>query len=85
MNRSWHSGLCACCSPSAGEPAPYGKGMATVYDENVRRATQLAPELVAPSKAWTDTLRDITQAAAKELGADPVSAASSQSHDTCLW
>jgi hypothetical protein len=48
--------------------------MATVYDENVRRATQLAPELVTPSQAWTDTLSTITKAVAQELGVDPVSA-----------
>jgi hypothetical protein len=60
--------------PHAGEPAPYGKGMDTVYDEAVRRATQLAPALVTPSPAWTEAVSSITHAAAKELGVDPVSA-----------
>jgi hypothetical protein len=48
--------------------------MATVYDENVRRATQLAPALVSPSATWTSALNEITKAVAKELGVDPVSA-----------
>jgi hypothetical protein len=56
----------------AGEPAPYGKGMDTVYDEAVRRATQLAPDLVTPAPDWSKLLDNITRAAAKELGVDPV-------------
>lgn len=47
--------------------------MATVYDENVRRATQLAPSLVSPSKTWTSALASITAAVTKELGVEPVS------------
>jgi hypothetical protein len=58
----------------AGKPAPYGKGMDTVYDEKVRRATQLAPDLVTPASAWTEALFRITAMVAKELGVDPVSA-----------
>jgi hypothetical protein len=58
---------------SAGEPAPYGKGMDTVHDEAVRRAIQLAPDRVSPSPAWTEALSSITRAAANDLGIDPVS------------
>jgi hypothetical protein len=74
----------------AGEPAPYGKGMATEYDEAVRRATQLEPGLVSPAAAWTEALSSITRATANDLGVDPVSSTMVRpdkdmpSHATCF-
>jgi hypothetical protein len=49
--------------------------MDTVYDEAVRRATQLEPDLVSTSAAWVKVLDSITRAAVKQLGVHPVSTA----------
>jgi hypothetical protein len=57
-----------CSSVAAGEAAPYGKGMDTVYDPSVRRATQLSPSLVTPSNAWSRAVEEITQSATEQLG-----------------
>jgi hypothetical protein len=53
---------------AAGEAAPYGQGMDTVYDPSVRRATQITPSLVTPSNAWSRALEDITQTVTEQLG-----------------
>ncbi len=48
---------------AAGEAAPFGKGMATVLDPAVRRATQLDAAKVHFGPGWERTLSDITQGA----------------------
>ncbi|KAG2486963.1 hypothetical protein HYH03_014460 [Edaphochlamys debaryana] len=60
---------------SAGEPAPYGRGPDTVYDPDVRRATQLDASRLALDPAWTDLLRTVTRDAVRGLGLDDASRA----------
>jgi len=58
------------------EPAPYGRGEATVFDPAVRRCWQIGPERVRISgRHWAETLRTIMARAADGLGvSDPISA-----------
>ncbi|MBM4258015.1 MAG: 2OG-Fe(II) oxygenase [Deltaproteobacteria bacterium] len=51
------------------EPAPYGRGEATVVDPAVRRTWQIAPERVQISgRHWKQTLADIVARATSGLG-----------------
>jgi hypothetical protein len=57
-----------------------------VHDETVSCATQLAPDLVTPFPEWAKVLGNITRAAAKQLGVNPVSTQtylSKNAHASC--
>ena len=56
------------------ERAPYGRGEDTILDTNVRRTWQISPEHVQiGGRNWPQTLADIIQHCAQELGvSDPV-------------